>query len=386
MMTTAQEFERRRWIALALLGVAQFVVVLDASIVNVALPTIGDGARLLPGQPLLGRQRLRAHLRRLPAARRAARRPARPPPRLHGRPDPLRARLARRRASPTTEGAADRRPRRPGPRRRDPLARRALDRHHHLPRRRRAQQGARRLGRGRRLRRRRRRPARRHPHRRPRLGVGPLGQRARSAIAAAALAPRLIAESRSESETRALRRRRRGHRHRRPVAARLRAGRRRPTPAGARPRRSACSRSRSRCSRRSSRSSCARRAPLVPFRIFRMRTLTGANVVGLLIGASLFSMFFFISLYMQQVLGYSAIKAGLSYLPLARVDHRRGRGRVAARHAGSASSRCSPPGCCLIAARAALVRPGLGRRQLPRRHPRAVAAGRGRPRLRVRAA
>jgi EmrB/QacA subfamily drug resistance transporter len=58
-------------------------------------------------------------------------------------------------------------------------------------------------------------------------------------------------------------------------------------------------------------------APLVPFRIFRMRTLTGANVVGLLVGASLFSMFFFISLYMQQVLGYSAIKSGLSYLPLA---------------------------------------------------------------------
>jgi EmrB/QacA subfamily drug resistance transporter len=58
-------------------------------------------------------------------------------------------------------------------------------------------------------------------------------------------------------------------------------------------------------------------APLVPFRIFRNRTLTGANVVGLLLGASLFSMFFFISLYMQQVLGYSAIHAGLSYLPLA---------------------------------------------------------------------
>jgi len=57
--------------------------------------------------------------------------------------------------------------------------------------------------------------------------------------------------------------------------------------------------------------------PLVPFRIFRLRTITGANVVGLLIGASLFSMFFFISLYMQNVLDYSAIKAGLSYLPLA---------------------------------------------------------------------
>ncbi len=56
--------------------------------------------------------------------------------------------------------------------------------------------------------------------------------------------------------------------------------------------------------------------PLVPFSIFRIRTLTGANVVGLLVGASLISMFFFISLYMQQVLGYSAIHAGLSYLPL----------------------------------------------------------------------
>jgi len=58
-------------------------------------------------------------------------------------------------------------------------------------------------------------------------------------------------------------------------------------------------------------------SPLMPFSIFRLRTLTGANVVGVLTGASLFSMFFFISLYMQQVLGYSAIHAGLSYLPLA---------------------------------------------------------------------
>jgi MFS family permease len=59
------------------------------------------------------------------------------------------------------------------------------------------------------------------------------------------------------------------------------------------------------------------KAPLVPFRIFQLRTLTGANVVGLLLGASLFSMFFFVTLYMQQVLHYSPIHAGLSYLPLA---------------------------------------------------------------------
>jgi EmrB/QacA subfamily drug resistance transporter len=57
-------------------------------------------------------------------------------------------------------------------------------------------------------------------------------------------------------------------------------------------------------------------APLVPFSIFKIRTLTGANIVGLLTGASLFAMFFFASLYMQKVLGYSAIKAGLSYIPL----------------------------------------------------------------------
>ena len=59
------------------------------------------------------------------------------------------------------------------------------------------------------------------------------------------------------------------------------------------------------------------KAPLMPFSIFRNRTLTGANVVGILTGASLFSMFFFISLYMQNVLGFSAIEAGLAYLPLA---------------------------------------------------------------------
>lgn len=59
------------------------------------------------------------------------------------------------------------------------------------------------------------------------------------------------------------------------------------------------------------------RSPLVPFSIFRLRTLRGANVVGLFVGMSLFSMFFFITLYEQQVLGYSALEAGLSYLPLA---------------------------------------------------------------------
>jgi EmrB/QacA subfamily drug resistance transporter len=59
------------------------------------------------------------------------------------------------------------------------------------------------------------------------------------------------------------------------------------------------------------------RYPLIPFSIFKLRTLRGSNVLGLLLGMSLFAMFFFISLYMQQVLGYDPLKAGLAYLPLA---------------------------------------------------------------------
>jgi EmrB/QacA subfamily drug resistance transporter len=58
-------------------------------------------------------------------------------------------------------------------------------------------------------------------------------------------------------------------------------------------------------------------APLLPFSIFRLRSLTGGNIVGFLLGASIFSMFFLLSLYMQQVLGYSALKAGLAYLLIA---------------------------------------------------------------------
>ena len=58
-------------------------------------------------------------------------------------------------------------------------------------------------------------------------------------------------------------------------------------------------------------------APLVPFSIFKRRTITGTNVVALLVAMALFSMFFFVSLYMQLVLGYDALEAGLAYLPLA---------------------------------------------------------------------
>jgi MFS family permease len=51
-------------------------------------------------------------------------------------------------------------------------------------------------------------------------------------------------------------------------------------------------------------------------RIFRLRTLTAANITGFLVGSALFSQFFLLTLYMQQVLHYSAIETGVAYLTL----------------------------------------------------------------------
>jgi EmrB/QacA subfamily drug resistance transporter len=54
--------------------------------------------------------------------------------------------------------------------------------------------------------------------------------------------------------------------------------------------------------------------PLLPLRLFRLKTLAGSNAVGFLLGASFFSFFFTGTLYMQQVLGYSALKTGVAWL------------------------------------------------------------------------
>jgi EmrB/QacA subfamily drug resistance transporter len=59
------------------------------------------------------------------------------------------------------------------------------------------------------------------------------------------------------------------------------------------------------------------REPLVPFSIFRLQTLTAANVAGFILGTALFAMFLMLTLYMQQVLGYSPIKTGVAYLAVA---------------------------------------------------------------------
>jgi EmrB/QacA subfamily drug resistance transporter len=58
-------------------------------------------------------------------------------------------------------------------------------------------------------------------------------------------------------------------------------------------------------------------SPLVPFWIFRLRPVTVANSVGALLGGAIFGGFFLLTLYMQQVLGYSPLKAGVAFLATA---------------------------------------------------------------------
>src|SRR5207253_7092998 len=56
-------------------------------------------------------------------------------------------------------------------------------------------------------------------------------------------------------------------------------------------------------------------SPLVPLRLFRLRNVATANVVGVLWAASMFAWFFLSALYMQLVLGYSPLQVGLAFLP-----------------------------------------------------------------------
>ena len=98
----------RKWWTLLAVCVATFMLLLDVTIVNVALPDIQREPRRQPLEPAVGRRRLRADPRRLPARRRLARRPARPPARLHDRLRDLHPRLVplrdRRRPDPAEPG------------------------------------------------------------------------------------------------------------------------------------------------------------------------------------------------------------------------------------------------------------------------------------------
>ncbi len=59
-----------------------------------------------------------------------------------------------------------------------------------------------------------------------------------------------------------------------------------------------------------------RRDPMLPLEFFRNGTYTGANLVVLLVALAMFGVFFFVSLYMQNILGYSPVQAGAAFLPM----------------------------------------------------------------------
>jgi EmrB/QacA subfamily drug resistance transporter len=57
--------------------------------------------------------------------------------------------------------------------------------------------------------------------------------------------------------------------------------------------------------------------PLVPFRIFRSRTLSTANIVMFLVGGAFFAMWYFLTFYFQNILGYDPVRTGFAFLPMA---------------------------------------------------------------------
>jgi EmrB/QacA subfamily drug resistance transporter len=90
--------------------------------------------------------------------------------------------------------------------------------------------------------------------------------------------------------------------------------------------------------------------PLIPLRIFRSRTVAGANLVQALVVAGMFSMFFLGSLYLQHVLGFDALQIGLAFLPTTLIM-----GTLSLRYSENLMTRFGPratllPGLVLIAA------------------------------------
>ena len=85
--------------------------------------------------------------------------------------------------------------------------------------------------------------------------------------------------------------------------------------AGARPRSSPCSRSRWSAWSRSSSIERRSPAPIVDFDFFRSRSFVGANIVAFIVSFAMLAMFFFLALYMQNILGFSPLEAGIRFLP-----------------------------------------------------------------------
>ena len=90
-------------------------------------------------------------------------------------------------------------------------------------------------------------------------------------------------------------------------------------------------------------------SPLMPLSLFRLRNLSTANVVGVLWSAAMFAWFFLSALYLQLVLGYSPLEVGLAFLPGNLIMGALSIGLSAKLVMRLASGRRSPSGCCLPA-------------------------------------
>ena len=137
--------ENKKWWTLAAVAVGLFMIMLDNTVVNVALPSMQALASHVAVGARVGGRRLRADVRRVHAHRRQARRLRRSPADLHGRPRRLHRRESRVR-SRAERRLPDRRASRPGPRRCADEPGDALDHHGDVPAAR-ARQGDRHLGR-----------------------------------------------------------------------------------------------------------------------------------------------------------------------------------------------------------------------------------------------
>jgi len=80
----------------------------------------------------------------------------------------------------------------------------------------------------------------------------------------------------------------------------------------------------------------------MPLRIFANRSRAGAYVMMMIIGAGLFGMFYFLTFFIQGVMGFSSLKTGVAYLPFSAVIIV-GSGIVSQILPGSGPSRCSWP-------------------------------------------
>ena len=304
----------RRWLALGLIAAAQFMVIMDTSIIGVALPEMQRRPRLQPRGAQLGLQRLRRRVRRPAAPRRPALRPLRRPPHLRHRLGRPRRRLARRRPGrqprPSSSPAAP--VQGAGSALIAPAAltllftifgatpkelTKAL-----------ALYGAAAPAGG-------------------TAGVflgGVLTEYAswpwvffiNLPLAAIVLVSMRLGDAGRHDPTRLARRRRRRHRHRRtgPSGLRRRPGARRPGWTSAstlldRRRRPGPARLFVVLQAR-------RREPLMRLGIFKAPNLAASNFAQFMLGAAWIPMFFFVNLYLQQVLGLGAFASGAALLPL----------------------------------------------------------------------